>query len=151
MQYDKVRDLHADCKAQKYTFAHEGTIPSEHSAKGFYLPASIISNPPDESRIMQEEPFGPIFPCQPFSEEDDVVARANNTKFGLGASVFSKDLERARRVASRLEAGNVWINAGLAQHPGAYFSGWKESGLGGSGGVEGLKQFCNAKSVYEHF
>ncbi|KAJ5605334.1 aldehyde dehydrogenase domain-containing protein [Penicillium lagena] len=77
------------------------------------------------------EAFGPIVPVQPWSNEDEVIRRANATLTGLGACVWSNDLERAERIAQQIEAGSVWINSFEKPHPAGFFSGYKESGLGG--------------------
>ena len=81
------------------------------SSKGYFITPAIIDNPPEDSRIVVEEPFGPIVPILKWSDENDVIDRANALRTGLGASVWSKDLKRAERMARRLEAGSVWVNS----------------------------------------
>ena len=149
MQYEKVTTIYDDCKDNKYNFAlGDGSIST--SSPGYFAKPTIIDNPPPTSRIVTEEPFGPIVPVQIWDDEDDVIARANDTKFGLGASVFSKDVDRAKRIAGRLQAGTVWINSGAKFLPTGYFAGQKESGLGGEGGQLGVMQYLNAQTIYEY-
>ena len=97
---------------------------------------------------MTEEPFGPILPILSWKDEDDVISRANNTKMGLGASVWTTDLEEGRRIGSQLEAGSVWINSHLEVHPNLPFGGHKESGIGHEYGLSGVKAFCNVQSLF---
>lgn len=85
-----------------------------------------------------------------WSDEDDVVARANIDNAGLGASVYTPDLDRARRIAQRLECGSVWINRFERPHYGAYFAGWKLSGFGGELGKHGLYNYCNVQCLHFH-
>ena len=147
MQYDKVTDIYSDCGTNNYNFKlGSSSIPD---SSGYFTPPAIIDNPPSSSRIWKEEPFGPIVPTQPWDNEDDVIERANDTNAGLGSSVFCKDRERALRIAGRLEAGTVWINSAARFTPTGYFSGMKESGLGGEGGELGLTQYMQAQTVYE--
>ena len=84
----------------------------------------------------------------PWSSEDEVIQMANNTNYGLGASVWSSDLDRAHRIGKQLDAGSVWINTHLELTPNAPFGGHKESGIGFEWGVGGLKAFCNLQMLY---
>jgi acyl-CoA reductase-like NAD-dependent aldehyde dehydrogenase len=90
--------------------------------------------------------IGPIIPIVKWTDEEDVIARANNTKMGLGASVWSSDLNEA--VARRLEAGSVWVNAHIDVSLIVPFGGHKESGIGWEWGSSGLKHFCNSQSLF---
>lgn len=146
MQYCKVKEYLADCKEHGYTFA-AGSAEVLPSA-GYFIQPTIIDNPPDDSRIVTEEPFGPIIPVQPWSSVDEVVRRTNDTKTGLGACIWSKDTERAERIARRLEVGSVYINSPLRPDWRVYFSGHKESGIGGERGLQGLLAYCNAQAVH---
>jgi acyl-CoA reductase-like NAD-dependent aldehyde dehydrogenase len=83
-----------------------------------------------------------------WSDEDDVIKRANLANAGLGASVYSKDLARAEKIARRLEAGSVYINMSERPNPGGYFSGFKDSGFGGEMGKQGLFSYCNTQSLH---
>ncbi|KAI1188421.1 Aldehyde/histidinol dehydrogenase [Nemania serpens] len=118
--------------------------------KGFWLPPTIVAKPPEDSLIVQEEQFAPIAPVMTWSDEDDVISRANLDNAGLGASVYTPDLDRARRIAQRLESGSVWINRFERPHYGAYFAGWKLSGFGGELGKHGLYNYCNVQCLHFH-
>ena len=114
---------------------------------GYFIPITLVDNPPDDSRIVKEEQFGPVLPLLRFTDEDEVIARANDSEYGLASTVWTSDEERALRVAARLDAGSVWINEGLALSPFAVFGGHKQSGIGKENGVEGLLEFTNSKTV----
>lgn len=141
MQYGKVKDYFADCHANGYPFALGGKI--DESAAGWFVPVSLVDNPPDDSRIVREEPFGPILPLLKWSDEDDVIARANDTIYGLGASVWGKDLEAVERIGSQLEAGTVWLNEVHQYSPFQAFGGHKQSGLGCENSLHGLMEYTN--------
>lgn len=89
-----------------------------------------------------------MIPILKWSSEDDVLARANLANAGLGATVYSKDLARAESIARRLDAGSVYINTHEMPNPNAYFSGFKDSGVGGEMGKQGLKSYCYTKSIH---
>jgi len=146
MQYEKVKSFFADSKAKGYKFA-AGT-PEVSGDKGFFIQPTIIDNPPNDSRIISEEPFGPIVPTQPWSDLEEVIARANDTNTGLGACVWGKDVAAAEKVALRLQAGSVFVNSYEKPTPQATFGGHKESGVGGEWGATGLLGFCNAHVVH---
>ncbi|KAL3481403.1 Aldehyde/histidinol dehydrogenase [Aspergillus californicus] len=146
MQYEKAKDLFSSIASENLTAALGGKITD---SEGFFIPPTIIDNPPESSRVVQEEPFAPIIPLMKWSDEDDVLARANASESGLGASVWSKDMVRARRMADQLEAGNVWINTHFEVSPIAPFGGHKSSGIGSEWGVSGLLQYCNSQTLWE--
>jgi acyl-CoA reductase-like NAD-dependent aldehyde dehydrogenase len=138
--------MYDQISAQHWTTALAGSATS--SPNGYFITPAIIDNPPENSRIVQEEPFGPIVPLLKWSDEDGVIDRANALKTGLGASVWSKDLKRAERMARRLEAGSVWVNSHFDVDPKVPYGGWKESGVGMAWGVEGLKAYTNSRSLW---
>ncbi|KAJ5857803.1 hypothetical protein N7455_008697 [Penicillium solitum] len=146
MQYEKVKELVADSEAQGYKFA----LPPQPmaSGKGFYLSPSIVNNPPPKSRIVLEEQFGPIVPVLKWTDEADVIAWANGTNSGLGASVWSADVARAERVGRLMQAGSVFVNSWAKTTPRAMLSGHKESGLGGEWGSTGFLEYCNTQVVH---
>ncbi|KAL6706440.1 hypothetical protein ACN47E_005546 [Coniothyrium glycines] len=146
MQFERVKGFFADSKAKGYTFA--AGEPDVTSSKGFFIQPTIIDNPPNDSRIIQEEPFGPIVPTQPWSDLEEVIARANNTNTGLGACVWGKDVEKASKIARRLEAGSVFVNSWEKPTPQAVFGGHKESGIGGEWGKTGLLAYCNPHVIH---
>jgi acyl-CoA reductase-like NAD-dependent aldehyde dehydrogenase len=146
MQYERVQGFFADIEKESWKVAFGGK--NDESSPGYFISPTIIENPKEDSRIVTEEPFGPILPILSYSTEDEVVARANNTRMGLGASVWSSDIAEARRIGSRLEAGTVWINTHLEVNPKYPFSGHKESGIGTEWGINGLKGYCNVQTIF---
>ncbi|KIV91585.1 hypothetical protein PV10_06105 [Exophiala mesophila] len=145
MQYEKVKTFFSDIEKEKWNVAVGG---KNEDKPGYFITPTIIDKPADDSRIVTEEPFGPIVPLLTWKDEDDVIARANNTKMGLGASVWSNDLEQASRLARQLEAGSVWVNTHLEVDPNAPFGGHKESGVGSEWSISGLRSFCNSQTLY---
>ena len=145
LQFDRVCALIADCHAQGHSFLTGGEVDS--AAPGNFIPVSIVDNPPEDSRIVQEEPFGPVLPLLRWSDLDDVVARANASDYGLAGSVWSADLDTAQAVADRLETGTVWINEVQHLTPWQAFAGHKQSGLGVENGLGGLLEYTVAKTV----
>ncbi|KAI4129423.1 MAG: hypothetical protein LQ338_002263 [Usnochroma carphineum] len=148
MQYEKVKDMYSQIAKQGWKPALGGDMPDESTSKGYFFNPTVIDNPPEDSRIVTEEPFGPILPILRWDDDDDVIARANDTKMGLGASVWSSNLERATRMAKQLEAGSVWVNSHFEVAPGIPFGGHKWSGIGTEWGVDGLKAYCNSQSLW---
>jgi acyl-CoA reductase-like NAD-dependent aldehyde dehydrogenase len=146
MQFEKVRQLYSEISSSGWKTAHGG-LPGE-SPKGFFIQPAVIDNPPDDSRIVLEEPFGPIVPLLKWNDENDVIARANDTKMGLGASVWTNDIARGEAIADQLEAGTVWINTHFELSPIVPYGGHKWSGIGMEWGVVGLKGWCNPQSVW---
>ncbi|KAF1847098.1 aldehyde dehydrogenase-like protein [Cucurbitaria berberidis CBS 394.84] len=146
MQFDKVKDIYAQIEKQNWKTALAGQ--AEESRNGYFITPAIIDNPPEDSQVVAEEPFGPIVPLLKWTDEDDVIDRANALRTGLGASVWSKDLKRAERMARRLEAGSVWVNSHFDVDPRVPFGGHKESGIGMEWGIEGLKHYTNSRSLW---
>lgn len=93
---------------------------------------------------------GPIVPLLKWKDEDDVLSRANNTTTGLGGAVWSADIDRAKRIASGINAGTIWINSAEKPLPQAHLAGRKESGVGGEWGREGLGVYCNVKTIHHY-
>ncbi|KAF3157416.1 hypothetical protein TWF751_002240 [Orbilia oligospora] len=151
MQYEKVMGFMQDIKKEggKIVLGGDvGRFKYKPGEVGFFVDPTIVFEPGEGSRIMKEEPFGPILPIATWDDEEDVIRRANDTDIGLGASVWGKDVNRAERIGRRLEVGNVWINehmSGLASVP---FGGWKCSGIGVENGREGLISWCNLQGIY---
>ncbi|KAH6707919.1 Aldehyde/histidinol dehydrogenase [Leptodontidium sp. MPI-SDFR-AT-0119] len=144
MQYERVKGFFAEVKAQELKIAIGGEIePSD----GYFITPTIIDNPPEESRIVEEEPFGPIVPILSWKTEDEVVGRANNTKMGFGASVWSSNTAETTRIARRLEAGTVRVNNHFDLSPKTPFGGVKESGIGVEWGSQGMRAYCNIQSI----
>lgn len=146
MQYEKVCNLLQDSVAERHRVLLGG-VPAD--AKGFFIPITLIDNPPDDSRCVVEEAFGPVLPILKFRDIDDVVRRANDTEYGLAASVWSADVEKAQAVARRLEAGTVWINQIHVFGPDIAFGGHKQSGMGIENSLHGLSEYCNLQTIME--
>ncbi|KUI55682.1 hypothetical protein VP1G_03069 [Cytospora mali] len=146
MQLDLVKGMYEDIQSCGWKTALEGKV--HHDKSGYYVEPAIIDNPPDDSRIVVEEPFGPIVPLLKWSDEEDVITRANSSNTGLGASVWSKDVAKAEKIARELSAGSVWVNAHFQVSPNVPFGGHKQSGFGTELGVSGLKQYMNPRSLW---
>ena len=115
--------------------------------RGYFVEPTVITGLTCECRVLQEEIFGPVVTITPFDGDDAAVRSANSTKYGLSATVWTRDLQRAHRVASQLHAGTVWINCWLLRDLRVPFGGMKESGVGREGGFESLNFFTEAKNV----
>jgi succinate-semialdehyde dehydrogenase/glutarate-semialdehyde dehydrogenase len=119
------------------------------SGPGFFYAPTVVSGIADDSRLMTEEPFGPVAIIAPFQDFDEAIARANALPFGLAAYAFTESAKCAHRVADALEAGMVAINSTTISTPESPFGGVKESGLGHEGGIEGLEGYMNKKFVLQ--
>jgi acyl-CoA reductase-like NAD-dependent aldehyde dehydrogenase len=143
-QLDRVRQLTEGAIAAGGQAFFRGTVPD---GPGYWFPTTLIRGVAEGVPLVDEEPFGPVMPILSYSDLDDAVARANRTDYGLGASVWSPDLDRAAAVADRLDAGSVWVN----QHPVVAatvpFGGVKHSGIGVEGSLHGLHAYTNIKVV----
>jgi acyl-CoA reductase-like NAD-dependent aldehyde dehydrogenase len=117
-------------------------------ADGYFVAPTVVSGVRNDMRIAREEIFGPVLSVIPFRDEEEAVAIANDTEYGLAGGVWTNDLSRAHRVAKRIQAGTVWVNAWLAVNPQAPFGGYKASGLGREGGREALDVYLQTKNVY---
>ncbi|RKG34579.1 aldehyde dehydrogenase family protein [Acinetobacter tianfuensis] len=145
MQYEKVKALIADAAAQGGQIM---TASKRLPESGYYIAPTIIANVQEGIAVVDEEQFGPVLPVLKFSTVDEVLQRSNATEFGLGGSVWSKNLERAEQIAGRMETGTVWINSHSDLSPAAAFGGWKMSGLGYSFGLDGLLLFTHKQAVH---
>ncbi|RVX67768.1 hypothetical protein B0A52_07696 [Exophiala mesophila] len=145
MQYERVKGFFDDIEKEKWNVAVGGKNPE---GKGYFITPTIIDRPKEDSRIVVEEPFGPIVPLLTFSSDEEAIHKANNTQYGLGASVWSGNIERANRIAQRLQAGNVWVNGHSELDARVPFGGHKESGIGVEFGISGLKSYCNSQTLF---
>lgn len=114
---------------------------------GHFYQATVLTDVPQEARLTHEEIFGPVAPITPFDTEEEAVAKANDTEFGLVSYVFTSDLKRALRVSEALEAGMIGLNQGIVSNPAAPFGGIKASGLGREGGSVGIDEFLETKYI----
>ncbi|KAG8163674.1 hypothetical protein KVR01_006971 [Diaporthe batatas] len=147
MQYAKVLNLFEAAEKEGWKIA-TGGLKEKKEGKGFILPPTIIDDPAEGSRIEAEEPFGPILPVMRWSDEAELIRRANGFDSGLGASVWSSDITKATKIADQLEAGSVWINTHFEVGPHMPFGGHKQAGLGMEWGVVGLKGWCNPQAFW---
>ena len=143
MQFEKVKGYLEDARAHGKVIA--GGAPLER--RGYFIPPTIVRDIPDDARLVREEQFGPVLPLLRYSDLDDAIARANDTEYGLGATVWSSSTERAVAVALRIHSGTVWVNKHMDLPHDVPFGGAKQSGLGTEMGQEGLEEFTQAKIV----
>jgi succinate-semialdehyde dehydrogenase/glutarate-semialdehyde dehydrogenase len=143
-QRGKVRELVEDAvaKGARCVVGGPERIPG---VPGYFFPPTVLADVPDEARLLAEEIFGPVAPIATFESEDEAIAAANRTEFGLVAYVYTRDLDRAIRVIERLETGMVGLNQGLVSNAAAPFGGVKQSGFGREGGVEGIDEYLSVK------
>lgn len=143
VQFDKLKTLIEETRTAG-TIIAGGDSPE---GPGYFINPTIVRDIPDNARLVTDEQFGPVLPVMRFSDLDDVVARANDSSFGLGNSVWSSDSERAGAVAARLDSGTVWINKHGDIGPDTPFAGAKMSGVGIEMGMHGLLEFTQAKVI----
>ncbi|MDE4275911.1 NAD-dependent succinate-semialdehyde dehydrogenase [Phaeobacter gallaeciensis] len=141
---DKVAEFVADAVAKGAKVECGGTLPK---GKGYYYPPTVLSNVPENAECVHDEIFGPVAAIQTFTDQEEVIARANDTEYGLVAYVFSEDFKRALQVCEQLEFGMVGLNRGLVSDPAAPFGGVKQSGLGREGGHEGMLEFMETQYI----
>jgi acyl-CoA reductase-like NAD-dependent aldehyde dehydrogenase len=142
-QFERVKGFLEDARQNGTIVAGGGVLDHE----GYFVQPTIVRDIPDNARLVRKEQFGPVLPVLRFSNIDEVIARANDTDFGLGGSVWSSDLERAFQVATRVNAGMIWVNKHLDASPDTPFAGAKQSGIGVEMGQEGLKEFTQATII----
>ncbi|MBC7302436.1 MAG: NAD-dependent succinate-semialdehyde dehydrogenase [Nocardia sp.] len=143
-QREIVSDLVDDAVATGARVLIGGKTPG---GPGWYYPATILGDVTPTARILREEVFGPVAPIVAFDTEDEGVAAANDTEYGLVSYVFTRDLDRALRISEALESGMVGVNRGVISDPAAPFGGVKESGFGREGGTEGIEEYLNTKYI----
>jgi succinate-semialdehyde dehydrogenase / glutarate-semialdehyde dehydrogenase len=141
---DKVASFVADAVAKGARVECGGTLPG---GPGFFYPPTVLSNVSEDADCVHDEIFGPVAAIQTFTDQQDVIRRANATEYGLVAYVFSRDFKRALQVCERLDYGMVGLNRGLVSDPAAPFGGTKQSGLGREGGHEGMLEFMETQYI----
>lgn len=142
-QFDKVRALIEDARGRGTIIAGGNVLERD----GYFIPPTIVRDLNDDAPLVREEQFGPVLPILRYDDIDDVIARANNSEFGLGGTVWGKDVERATQVAKRIDTGTVWVNQHLAIDPNVPFRGSKQSGFGGELGEAGLEEYTQAHII----
>ncbi|MET3932053.1 NAD-dependent succinate-semialdehyde dehydrogenase [Arthrobacter sp. OAP107] len=140
----KVDALVRDALDQGARLLTGGQLPE---GEGYYYPPTVVTNVPLHARMVSEEIFGPVASVIGFDTEDEVIAAANDSEYGLAAYVFTEDLRRGLRVSERIESGMVALNRGLVSDPAAPFGGMKQSGLGREGAHQGLLDFTETKYI----
>ncbi len=143
-QLDTVSELVDDAVAKGAQVRTGGKAPG---GPGYFYPATVLTDVPTDARILSEEVFGPVAPIVGFDTEEQGLAAANDTEFGLVAYVYTRDLDRALRIAEGLESGMVGINRGVISDPAAPFGGVKASGFGREGGTEGIEEYLSTKYI----
>jgi succinate-semialdehyde dehydrogenase/glutarate-semialdehyde dehydrogenase len=143
-QRDKVSDLVTDAIERGATAVVGG---GQVDGAGYFYEPTVLGDVPDGARVLKEEIFGPVAPVKGFASEEEAVAAANDTEFGLVAYVYTADLKRAFRVCEGLETGMIGLNQGMVSNAGAPFGGVKQSGIGREGGNEGVHEFLETKYV----
>src|SRR5262245_5010218 len=142
-QFEKVKEFLKDARQNGTIIAGGGVLERE----GYFIQPTIVRDIPDSARLVREEQFGPVLPVLRYADIDDAVARANDTEFGLGGSVWSSNRERAFAIATRINAGMVWVNKHLDVGLDTPFIGAKQSGMGVEMGQEGLKEFTQMSVI----
>ncbi|TDR85524.1 aldehyde dehydrogenase family protein [Enterovirga rhinocerotis] len=117
-------------------------------SKGFFVPPTVFANVKDDMRIAREEIFGPVISAIPFDDIDEVIKRGNNTDFGLGSGLWTRDVSKAHKIAKSLRAGSVWVNCYQAMDPAVPFGGYKMSGYGRESGLQHVEEYLNVKAVW---
>jgi succinate-semialdehyde dehydrogenase/glutarate-semialdehyde dehydrogenase len=145
----KIDRLVEDARRRGARVLCGGTLSGDD---GFFYPPTVLADVSPEADMAYEEIFGPVAPISRFETEDEVIALANNTEYGLAAYIYTRDLSRGMRVSSRVEAGMIGLNRGLMSDPAAPFGGVKQSGLGREGGQHhGIAEFMEAKYIATSF
>jgi succinate-semialdehyde dehydrogenase / glutarate-semialdehyde dehydrogenase len=143
-QRSKVADLVQDAIGRGASAVVGG---HKRDGAGYFYQPTVLTDIPDDAELLQEEIFGPVAPVKGFTDEDEAIAAANNTEYGLVAYVFTNDLKRALRVCERLETGMIGLNQGIVSNAQAPFGGVKQSGFGREGGYEGIEEYLETKYV----
>ncbi|GGB08565.1 NAD/NADP-dependent betaine aldehyde dehydrogenase [Brucella endophytica] len=148
-QREKVLGYIAMGKTEGAALACGGGVPHlQGLEKGFFIEPTIFTDVTDEMTIAREEIFGPVMSILDFDDEDEVIARANDTEFGLAAGVFTADIARGHRAISQIKAGTCWINAYNLTPVEVPFGGYKQSGIGRENGIAALEHYSQIKTVY---
>jgi succinate-semialdehyde dehydrogenase/glutarate-semialdehyde dehydrogenase len=143
-QRSKVAELVEDAVGKGATAVVGG---SKRDGAGYFYEPTVLGDVPESARVLSEEIFGPVAPVKGFASEEEAIAAANATEYGLVAYVFTSDLKRALRVCEGLETGMIGLNQGMVSNAGAPFGGVKQSGVGREGGNEGIHEFLETKYV----
>jgi len=148
-QLERVAGFVDRAVAAGATVAHGGRRPDlAASTGGFFYEPTVLTGVTNDMEIAQEEVFGPVLAAIPFDTEDEAVRIANDTRFGLGAGVWTRDVKRAHRVAHAIKAGSVWVNCYRLLTYNVPFGGFKMSGIGRENGIDAIRDYCETKAVW---
>ncbi len=142
-QYEKVLGFIEEAKGQGTLVAGGEPIDGD----GYFIAPTIVRDLPDDARLVREEQFGPVLPVLAYDDLDDAIARVNDSDYGLGATIWTSDVERGAEVAARIESGTVWVNRHLELPFDVPFGGAKQSGIGRQQGIEGMEDFTQPRIV----
>ncbi len=142
-QFERVKELLADANERGTVIA--GGAPLDRP--GYFIPPTIVRDLDDDAPLVREEQFGPVLPVLKYRDIDEVINRANDSKYGLGGSVWGRDVARATEIAMRIDSGTVWVNQYLAIDPAIPFRGARQSGMGSELGQAGLEEYTQPHIV----
>lgn len=146
--FEKVQGLIASARTEGARLVTGGERSSDPAlAKGWFIEPTVFADVTPDMRLFKEEAFGPVLAVIPWDDEDTLIEQVNSSEYGLTASIWTRDLVRAHRLAARIEAGYVWINHGSSHFMGAEFGGYKKSGMGREEGLSELLAFTQNKNV----
>ncbi|TAM68470.1 MAG: aldehyde dehydrogenase [Microbacteriaceae bacterium] len=141
-------DSYVRLGAEEGATIHTGGRRPDVDLPGYYYAPTVLTDVDNSMRVVREEIFGPVAAIMPFENEDELIALANDTEYGLAAGVWTQNLARAHRVARRLDAGTVWVNTYRAMSPMSPRQGFKNSGVGIEHGLESMREYTRLKSIW---